>query len=395
MFCERHANYESISAITRVFAQGLALVFLVLLVGCASRPDEAPEIRTLTPQEAVDPVFGPVQPTNTSALAEDNRHTVLALSAGGADGAYGAGVLAGWTASGQRPEFDVVTGVSTGALLAVLAFLGPDYDDLTRELYTTQTNETIFKNRGLRGILGDSLYDNAPFRAQIEKHITPAVLQKVAEEHRKGRRLYVATTNLDAGELVIWDMGEIALGGRADPLLHFQKVLRASASVPGFFQPVYIKPKRGVQLRQAHVDGGVKEPVLYSDFMAATTQSTRHLYMVINGTTRRFNASTPVKANLASISQKTITELLRELQRETIYRHYTRAKDTGVEFFITSIPDSIPIAEESLDFDPKRMRLLYQAGFNSGLKGLDAWARRPPTSDTPAQSKNAQALVEQ
>ncbi len=369
-----------------VVARILAIVFLAVLVGCASRPDEAPEIRTLTPQEAVDPVFGPVQPIDASALAEDNRHTILALSAGGADGAYGAGVLAGWTASGSRPSFDVVTGVSTGALLAVLAFLGPEYDNLARELYTTQTNDTIFRNLGLRGILGDSLYDNAPFKAQIEKYVTPALLQKVAEEHQKGRRLYVATTNLDAGELVIWDMGEIAMGGRTDPLLHFQKVLRASASVPGFFQPVYIKPKRGVQLRQAHVDGGVKEPVLYADFMAATTQSDKHLYMVINGTTRRFNASTPVKANLASISQKTITELLRELQRETIYRHYTRARDTGVDFFITSIPDEIPIAEESLDFDPKRMRLLYQAGFNSGAKGLAAWAKEPPTSRSTRQA---------
>ncbi len=228
---------------------------MILLVACASRPDEGKTIRTVLPIEAIDPSLPTDAPVQRG---RDNNHTILALSAGGADGAFGAGVLAGWTASGTRPSFDVVTGVSTGALLSVLTFLGPQYDDLAKELYTTQTNDHIFKSRGLNGLFSDSLYDNTPLKDQIEKYITVDLLAKVAAEDQKGRRLYVATTNLDAGQLVIWDMGEIALGGRSNPVQHFQKVLRASAAVPGFFQPVYIKPQRGVQLRQAHVDGGVK-----------------------------------------------------------------------------------------------------------------------------------------
>jgi len=368
----------------------LAVLLVAFLVACVGRPNENPEIRILTPQEAVDLSFGPQRPQTSENSENDGVHTVLALSAGGADGAYGAGVLAGWTANGSRPEFDVVTGVSTGALLSVLAFLGPEYDDLLRELYTTQTNETIFRRRGLGGLFGDSLYDNAPFKEQIEEQITPEVLAKIAAEHAKGRRLYVATTNIDAGELVIWDMGKIAQGGRTNPLQHFQKVLRASASVPGFFQPVYIKPKRGVQLRQAHVDGGVKEPVLYSDFMGVSPLSDRRLYMVVNGSTQRFNASKPVEASLASITRKTISELLRELQGDTIFRHYVSAKNAGVKFHLTSIPNSIPIAQESLDFDPARMRQLYQAGYEAGLKGVSTWATQPPTaiSTQPAKSAN-------
>jgi predicted acylesterase/phospholipase RssA len=374
-------------------ARLFAVFMVVLLTSCASRPNETVEIRTLTPQEAVDPILGPVFSDQLNPeTAKDNKHTVLALSAGGADGAFGAGVLAGWSQSGTRPDFDVVTGVSTGALLAVLAFLGPQYDALAQELYTTQTNDSIFRKRGLSGLLSDSLYDNEPFKAQIEKHITPTVLAQVAAEHDKGRRLYVATTNIDAGELVIWDMGNIAKGGRSNPLQHFQKVLRASASVPGFFKPVYIKPKRGVQLRQAHVDGGVKEPILFSRFMGASTIEDRELFMIINGTTRRFNSSTPVKANLASITQKTIAELMRELQRETIYRHYTTARDTGMKFNITSIPDDIPIAQQSLNFDPARMRKLYDAGQRIGVQGVQAWAKSPPTSASSGTDKRAAAL---
>jgi predicted acylesterase/phospholipase RssA len=228
-------------------------------------------------------------------------------------------------------------------------------------------------------LFSDSLYDNSPLKAQIEKYITADLLAKVAAEHQKGRRLYVATTNLDAGQLVIWDMGEIALGGRTNPVQHFQKVLRASAAVPGFFQPVYIKPQRGVQLRQAHVDGGVKEPILYADFMGRSAAPNKDLYMIINGSTRRFNDSVPVKPNLASIAQKTIFELMRELQSDTVYRHFTRAQNSGIRFHLTSIPDEIPISEKSLDFDPKRMQLLYDAGYEIGLQGPDNWNTKPPS----------------
>lgn len=354
--------------------RGLIILLVAFLAACASRPEEGQSTRTLLPIEAVDRSLAAQSNVVTS---RDDVHDVLAFSAGGPDGAFGAGIIAGWTASGKRPEFDVVTGVSTGALLSVLAFLGPEYDDLARELYTTQSNDTIFKSRGIGGVFGDSLYDNKPLKEQIEKYITPQVLQKIADEHLSGRRLYVATTNLDAGELVIWDMGRIALGGRSNPLQHFQKVLRASAAVPGFFQPVYIKPQRGNQFRQAHVDGGVKEPVLYSDFMSMTDAKEKNLYLVINGTTQQYNDSQPVKPNLASIAQKTIFELMREIQSDTIFRHYIRTKNSGVDFHVVAIPDSFPISTKSLDFNPVRMRKLYKEGYQLGLSGPESWKKTP------------------
>ena len=358
----------------------VAVVVLAVASGCVARPKETAEIRTLLPMEAVDQNSSAEQVLTRTALGpveDDGVHTVLALSAGGADGAYGAGVLNGWSQTGERPKFDVVTGVSTGALMAVLAFLGSDYDGEVARFYTTQTNEKVYKRKGLGGIFGDSLYDNGPLKEQIEAFVTQDILNKIAVEHGNGRRLYVATTNLDAGDLIVWDMGEIALGSRTDSVQHFQKVLRASAAVPAYFPPVYIKPQRGIELRQAHVDGGVKAPVLVSGFMFPEGKQAKQLYMIINGNTTKLNASVPVKPTLASIAQKSISELMRVLQDETVYRDFVIARNVGAKFHLTQIPDSIPLANESLNFNAERMSQLYQAGLADGLKGTQAWLSEP------------------
>ncbi len=370
-------------AVLRAIA--VAAIVMVAASGCVQRPKETAAIRTIQPMEAVDPNATAEQTltkTSVEVAEDDGVHTVLALSAGGSDGAYGAGVLNGWSKNGNRPKFDVVTGVSTGSLMAVLAFLGPEYDGMLEKFYTTQSNDKIYKKRGLDGVLGDSLYDNGPLKAQIEAFVTQDVLNKIAEEHRKGRRLYVATTNLDAGELVVWDMGEIATGTRSDSVLHFQKVLRASAAVPAYFPPVYIKPQRGIELRQAHVDGGVKAPILVAGYMFPDTKKVRkELYMVVNGNTTKLNASEPVKPTLASIAQKSIVEMMRVLQDDSVFRDYVLARNVGAKFHLTQIPDSIPLSNEGLDFDAKRMRLLYDAGFADGAKGPGQWLSEPPKVD--------------
>ncbi len=352
------------------------LLGMLVLAACIARPKESADIRTITPMEAIDPVKQVSY--QSSYVDDDNVHRVLALSSGGADGAYGAGVLVGWSESGTRPQFDVVTGVSTGALMAVLAFAGPQYDTLLKRLYTEITNKDIFIDRGLGAAFADSLYDYAPLKRQIEDVINEELLVRIAAEHAKGRRLYIATTNLDAGELVIWDMGDIANGGRSNPLQHFQKVMRASAAVPGYFPPVYIKPQRGVQLRQSHVDGGVKAPVLVSDVMLVSNEKRRELYMVINGNTGRFNASQPVKGKLADIARKSISELMRQLMDEVMYRGYVTTVNSGAKFYMTGIPDDILPSQKSLDFDPVRMNRLFEAGRKLGASGVKNWRNTPP-----------------
>ncbi len=354
----------------------LLLSLLLFATACTLRPAESAQTRSLVPTEAVTLFDGDKSKSNTS-ISNKGVVTILALSGGGAEGAFGAGLLAGWSETGTRPNFDVVTGVSTGGLMAVLAFLGPQYDPLMRELYTTQTNRDIYTQKGPAGLLSDSLYDNTPLKLQIEKYVTASLVAKIAAEHAAGRRLYIATTNLDAGELVVWNMGEIASGNRANPVQLFQKILRATSAVPGLFKPVYIKPVKGVQLRQAHVDGGVKSPVLLSDFLFRVKAKKRKLYVVINDQLSRRSAHAAVKSEVADIARKSIHELTRKLLYTNAYQGYVRARNSGTEYNLAAIPDSFPPSKKSLDFNPRRMKKLYALGLKRARSGK-VWANEPP-----------------
>jgi predicted acylesterase/phospholipase RssA len=354
------------------------LLVCVMVTACVGRPQESKQFRDIVPMEGVQLDDNEFTPAGMHGYTDpDGSFNILALSGGGAYGAYGVGVLSGWTQSGSRPEFDIVTGVSTGALMSVFAFLGPNYDPLLKSLYTNITQGDIYTSKGIAGFFSDSVYDNTPLKKQIEQVITPQVLAAIAREHAKGRRLYVATTNLDAGELVVWNMGEIASGGRTNPLQHFHKVLRASAAVPGFFQPVYIKPQRGVQLRQAHVDGGVTAPVLIADFLFRVKQGTKNIYVIVNDSLAGKDPVKPVEPNLASIAQKSIATLTRELMIQTVYRGYARAQNSKTNFFLTSVPDRLGLGAASLQFSKKLMNDLFNAGQQTALSQTP-WRRQPP-----------------
>jgi predicted acylesterase/phospholipase RssA len=261
--------------------------------------------------------------------------------------------------------------------MAALVFAGPKYDATLREIYTNRTSSDVYIDKGASGLASDSLYDDAPLRKEIERIVTKAFLADVAAEHAKGRRLYVATTNLDAGELVVWDMGAIAAGDRADPLQMFQKVMRASAAVPAFFPPVYIKPQKGKEARQAHVDGGVKAPVLVKSFMFEPAVPGRALYVVVNGSLSRFNARKPVGAKVSDIGRKSITELLRTTLDQSLYQGYALARNSGADFSLIAIPDDIEPSTDALDFNKTKMRALYRQGYEHGRSGRP-WLKEPP-----------------
>jgi len=353
------------------------ILTVVFLSSCTvTRPEESEEFRATLPDEAI------AAKTETPVGEEgyddpDDILSILALSGGGAYGAYGVGVMTGWTETGLRPEFDIVTGVSTGALISVFAFLGSEYDSMLEELYTTVSNADIFIDKGVKGILSDSLFDYTPFKEQIERVVTEELLAKVAAEHAKGRRLYVATTNLDSAELVVWDMGDIASGGRTDPLTHFRKVLRASAAVPIFFEPVYIKPQRGVQLRQAHVDGGLKAAVLVNDFLFRSETDKKRLYVVINDSLQESSTSGAIEANLPSIAQKSLKTILRTNVVQAVHRAYVTSVQADAEFFMAHVPDELNDSVGSLDFDPVVMQALFKAGREDALSG-NGWKLLPP-----------------
>ena len=185
-------------------------------------------------------------------------HEYLAISGGGSKGAFAVGLLLGWSEAGTRPEFEIVTGVSTGALIAPFAFLGSEYDATLKEIYTGVSTKDILTERNvLVGLTSDAMTDSTPLLKLIQKYVTPRVMNELATEFRKGRQLNVATTNLDAGRPVIWNLGEIAASGQPRALELIHKILLASASIPVAFPPVLIEVEaQGRKFDELHVDGG-------------------------------------------------------------------------------------------------------------------------------------------
>ncbi len=358
----------------------ISVTLLLSLSACATRPPESADLRAVDPVGAVRLFNSEHQPLQTkSNLAHKSHLQILALSGGGADGAFGAGVLTGWSEAGDRPEFDIVTGVSTGALMAAMAFVGPEYDDELEEVYTQTESGDIFRNKPLTAVFGDSLLDYTPLKQQIERVIDQTLLDKIAREHKKGRRLYVATTNLDAGKLVVWDMGMIAASDHSRRVRIFQKILRASAAIPAFFKPVYIKPDPAREERQMHVDGGVKAPVLIRSFMFANPARRRTLYVIMNGQ-MKLVATEAVSPEVADISRKAIQELMRGLTYKTLYQGYVVARHAKADFHMIAIPDDVSATRDALEFDPKEMHQLFEEGKKLGRTGK-GWMREPPRLD--------------
>ena len=311
-----------------------------------------------------------------------NEINALTLSGGGSSGAFGAGVLSGWTETGKRPQFDVVTGISTGALIAPFAFLGPAYDDELTEAFTTISDKDIFERVGIRGVIDTGAFtSNAPLRKMLDKYLTENVIDQIAAEYRKGRRLLVGTTNLDADRPVIWNMGAIAASGRPDRSDLFKQVVLASTSIPGAFPPQHFKVMAdGKSFEEMHVDGGVTTEV----FLMPAGLSLRkdpngrmlkaRLYVIRNGrTTPEYSV---VKASLPAIAGKAIGSLIDTQAVGDLYRLYTISKRDGIDYNVIEIPPSFNVKAET-PFDNFFMRELYKTGYEMGRKGI-VWQKYPP-----------------
>src|SRR5580693_3180790 len=300
----------------------------------------------------------------------------LALSSGGADGAFGAGLLNGLSESGHRPDYAVVTGVSTGALMAPFIFAGPRYDDALRAAYTKISAADVFEV----GSTGESFVDSWPLKDLIAKQITPALLADVAAAHNSGRRLFVITTDLDAERSVVWNMGAIATYGGDAALNLFRSVLLASSAIPGAFPPVLITVEaNGKQFQEMHVDGGVGGQffVAPAAAMAATSDyrlPATALFVVINtGLQPDFQI---VTRSTPSILTTTVGAAVKVDTRLMIDRAYLAAKRSGVDFNIATIPASFNVPSRG-PFDPDYMSALFQLGETLG-KSATPFANEPP-----------------
>ena len=309
----------------------------------------------------------------------------LAVSGGGSNGAFGAGVLFGWTASGKRPEFTVVTGISTGSLIAPFAFLGPPYDDLLKEAYTQISGDDVYERKGVLKILGsESVADNTPLRRLVGRYVTDQMLADIGREHKRGRRLLIGTTNLDAERPVVWDIGAIALSGVSGRKQLIQDILVASASIPGVFPPVNIKVVAdGQNFDEIHVDGGTSNQafmfpsnfsVRENDKKLNRTGMNRTLYVLRNGkVTPEYSM---VKPRLASIVGKSISSLIKTQGIGDLYRMYANAQRDGIAFRAIWIPDSFTMKEPK-PFDPAYMKALFDLGYEMGRNGIP-WSDQPP-----------------
>ena len=304
----------------------------------------------------------------------------LAISGGGDNGAYGAGFLNGWTAAGTRPEFKAVTGVSTGALIAPFAFLGPKYDFVLERVYTQTSQKDIFKKRGLiKGVFGDAMADSRPLAETISAYVNQQLLDEIAAEYAKGRVLLVGTANLDSLEPVIWNMTAIAASKAPNSIPLFRSILLASASIPGAFPPVMVDVDvGGTHYQEMHVDGGTMAQVFFYPPSANIAQlggtRQRTLYIIRNA---RLDADwASVERSTMSIAARAIGSLTRTQGIGDLYRIYTTTQRDGIDFNLTFIPRSFntPHLEE---FDTNYMRSLYAVGREAALSGYK-WEKYPP-----------------
>lgn len=365
-----------------------ALVLLATVLGACATP------RLAAPPKLIDQVSPPGFPPQVRFLSSDRDYLVahlgravrsltaaahgpiriLALSGGGAGGAFGAGVLYGLARTGQPTDFQVVTGVSAGALLAPFAFLGPSWDPQMKDAFDSYRTEHLLQRRPWLGFLvHPGIYSRGPLIALVNHFVTPRLIRAVAAQARKGRMLLVATTDLDKQESVIWNMGLIAQHGGPAALKLFAKVLVASASIPGVFPPVMIRVQRGDKTYQEmHVDGGTTLPFFVASDITDVLPlrlpqlEGARVYVIVNGQLSTYPRTT-LQAPMAVIARSFSAALMHASRRALVLaavfvRHF------GMTLHFTYLPMTYPF-EGSLDFKYQNMHQLFTYGERCARSG--------------------------
>jgi predicted acylesterase/phospholipase RssA len=360
----------------------LTCVSLLILQGCARIPIREPTsaqgdapnaIRTLGPDQRFSTLSSQSVARRLRAQRAGEPLNILALSGGGADGAFGAGALVGLTRSASRPEFSVVTGVSAGALIAPYAFLGPAWDEELAEVYTSGRAEHLLQSRGLGALFGSSVYRGTPLKELVDRYATDALIQAVAHEAATGRLLLVATTDVSTGEPVVWDLGSIAMNGGPEARALFRDVLVASASVPGLFPPVVIRVQEEQALyEEVHVDGMTTLPFFVPlAFVepprdASDPSHGAAVYVIVDG--RLSEQPAPIRLQARSILSRSVSAGLNHMLRTTLELTATDAELEGAQFQFAAIPVAYPQLN-SFDFRTPTMRSLFQYGYKCAQAG--------------------------
>lgn len=411
----RASAIQLFSAPCRQAIQAASPLLILLVVGCAGPERLPPEPVNLADQAVVLGIpnarFYP--DTQADAMVQEALRAIereralgpgavgpggrlppanfLGISGGSDDGAFGAGLLVGWSEAGTRPEFKLVTGVSTGSLIAPFAFLGPHYDPQLRAVYTGIQPDDIYEQRWIfNAVFNDAFADTAPLFRLISHYVNDEMFAAIAREYAKGRLLLIGTTNIDEERPVIWNIGAIAASGKPGGIELFRKILLASAAVPGLFPPVLIDVEVGEQrFQEMHVDGGaVAQMFLYPpslglrvDIRQAALARERHAFLIRNSRLDPEWAS--VDRRLLSIVGRAVDTMIHYSGYNDALRIYATSQRDGVDYNLAYIGSDFTV-EHKIPFDQGYMRALFDYGYQRGRAGYP-WSKAPPILSSPAK----------
>lgn len=377
-------------------------VCLLLTLGCSNRGPTKAQSPLPTAKNVIDlSVEAGGYPLVESSLAEALQSVpkadpvnrpgqkplhVLALSGGGQYGSYVAGILCGWQDAGYRPDFDVCTGISSGALIAMLAYLGPKYDPELRRVFTTLKQRDLFRYRpALYLIRYRSIASSDPIKRQIDTTIDEEFMDDLRIAHQSGRRLFVGTMHLQSRRLVIWDIGALACSGRPDANVLVKKVILAATSISGLVPPVEFEVEvNGCRYVEEHVDGGGASQVFvrfgphhprYDPAQPGPWLSGSQLYLFAGG---KLYADT-IEGDMGFLNRvtSTVSGTLYALYRTELHKMYSLCAMSGMQFNLVAVPQEKKTAVKSMTFEPEVMQDLFALGYSYGYNGIP-WRHTPP-----------------
>jgi len=303
-------------------------------------------------------------------------YPVLLIGGGVSNSAYGIGLLNGWLKEGSRPVFKIVTGYSSGSIIAVATFSGKDYEDRLAELFLSISTKDVIRQKNILDILfGNSLYSSTLFAKKIDDLVDEGLIARIAQEHAKGRRLYVGTTDLDAQEFVIWDMGALASKGGPDSLKLFRKIILASCSFPATLPPVYFQVEAdGRRYDEMQTDGGVVGGIFYINQLIENLGFRTRLYVL--NCCYMSPHSRQVEDNLTAITSRLIEIHTAAKMAGDTFKLYAFAKEKGWDYNLAYIPEDFMPHQKEM-FDRQEMQRLFKRGYDDAVAGYK-WHKAPP-----------------
>jgi hypothetical protein len=299
---------------------------------------------------------------------------MLCVSGGGKYAAFTAGALCGWTASGTRPDFDVATGVSSGAPVAVLAYLGPKYDDLLQRTFIALHRSDLFTWRPVRGLLhGDGLMSSRPLAELLDREVDEEMMADLRAAHAGGRRLFIATANSLTHRVVVWDVGALASSGRPDAAVLVRKVILAACSVPGLVPPVeFDVTVNGVRYTELHADAGNLVQVFVRT--AGPVPPGSNLWILSAGKSHPNYHST--RPRLMQTITTAVSATLYALFRADTVKLYALCGVTRSRFRLLTIPTDFDGRPSSMAFHPAESFRMFWIGYDLAVS--DTWQTLPP-----------------